>query len=253
MTVAAFASAPAVEVVGVTVRYGGVLALDGVSLSVPRGRICGLLGVNGAGKSTLFKAVLGLVRVECGRVRLLGADGAAARRRGLVGYVPQAEQVDWDFPVSVRDVVMMGRYGRMGVRRRPREADRAAVERALERTGLAGVAGRRIGALSGGQRKRVFVARALAQEAGVLLLDEPFAGVDEGSKAAVTALLRGLREEGCALVVSTHDLAGVSGLCDEAVLLQRRVIARGAPDEVLGSRTVAEVFGAGREGEQWGL
>lgn len=253
MTAAAHPAAPAVEVVDATVHYGDVLALDGVSLSVQPGRICGLLGTNGSGKSTLFKTVLGLVRADRGRVRLLGLDGAAARRRGLVGYVPQAEQVDWDFPVSVRDVVMMGRYGRMGLRRRPRAADREAVEHALERTDLTGLAERRIGALSGGQRKRAFVARALAQGADVLLLDEPFAGVDKGSEATITALLRRLRDEGRTLLLSTHDLAQVPELCDEAVLLQRRVIARGAPDEVLRPETVMEAFGVHvqEEGERW--
>ncbi|MFD6100656.1 metal ABC transporter ATP-binding protein [Nocardiopsis flavescens] len=253
MSAAAPPGAPAIEVVDATVHYGDVLALDGVSLSVEPGRICGLLGTNGSGKSTLFKAVLGLVRTDRGRVRLLGLEGAAARRRGLVGYVPQAEQVDWDFPVSVRDVVMMGRYGHMGPRRRPRAADREAVERALERTDLAGLAGRRIGALSGGQRKRAFVARALAQGPDVLLLDEPFAGVDQGSEATITALLRRLRGEGRTLLLSTHDLARVPELCDEAVLLQRRVVARGAPEEVLRPETVLEAFGVPvrGEGERW--
>ncbi|MDE3722180.1 metal ABC transporter ATP-binding protein [Nocardiopsis sp. N85] len=233
----------AIEVVDATVHYGDVLALDGVSLTVEPGRICGLLGTNGSGKSTLFKTILGLTRPDRGRVRLLGMDGARARRKGLVGYVPQTEQVDWDFPLSVHDVVMMGRYGHMGIRRRPRPADRDAVARALARTDLTDLARRRIGALSGGQRKRAFVARALAQGADVLLLDEPFAGVDKRSEATITDLLRRLRDEGRTLLVSTHDLAQVPGLCDEAVLLQRRVIARGTPAEVLHPEIVMEAFG----------
>lgn len=243
----------AIEVTDATVRYGDVLALDGVSLSVAPGRVCGLLGTNGSGKSTLFKTVLGLVPTDGGRVRILGRTGAAARRRGLVGYVPQSEQVDWAFPVRVRDVVMMGRYGRMGQRRRPRPADREAVEHALDRTHLSDLADRQIGALSGGQRKRAFVARAIAQGADVLLLDEPFAGIDKRSEGRITELLLQLRGEGHTLLVSTHDLAQVPALCDEAVLLQRRVVAQGAPEEVLRPETLMEAFGVhtGEEGTAW--
>ncbi|WP_028647692.1 metal ABC transporter ATP-binding protein [Nocardiopsis sp. CNT312] len=234
---------PAIEVTDATVRYGDVLALDGVSLTVPRGRVCGLLGTNGSGKSTLFKTVLGLVRTDRGRVHVLGRTSAAARRAGLIGYVPQSEQVDWAFPVRVHDVVMMGRYGRMGPRRRPRPDDRRAVEAALERTGLAELAERRIGALSGGQRKRAFVARALAQEADVLLLDEPFAGVDRRSEETIVDLLRSLPAEDTTLLVSTHDLAQVPRLCDDALLLQRRVLAHGTPAHVLRPEVLMEAFG----------
>ncbi|WP_017568926.1 metal ABC transporter ATP-binding protein, partial [Nocardiopsis halotolerans] len=211
--------------------------------SVAPGRVCGLLGTNGSGKSTLFKTVLGLVPTDRGRVRILGRTGAAARRRGLVGYVPQSEQVDWTFPVRVRDVVMMGRYGHMGQRRRPRPADREAVAHALDRTHLDELADRQIGTLSGGQRKRAFIARAIAQGASVLLLDEPFAGVDKRSEGRITQLLRELRDEGHTMLVSTHDLAQVPALCDEAVLLQRRVIAHGSPERVLRPETLMEGFG----------
>ncbi|WP_343233404.1 metal ABC transporter ATP-binding protein [Streptomonospora sp. PA3] len=231
------------EVAGVTVRYGDVLALEDVSLSVGRGRICGLLGANGSGKSTLFTTIMGLTPASRGRVRILGSDPAAARRRGLVGYVPQSEQVDWAFPVRVADVVMMGRYGHMGPSRRPRRADRAAVEQALERTGLSDLAHRQIGALSGGQRKRAFVARGIAQGARLFLLDEPFAGVDRPSQATISEVLAAMRDDGATLLVSTHDLAGVPDLCDEAVLLQRRLIAQGAPADVLTPQRLLEAFG----------
>ncbi len=170
-------SGGAIEITGVTVRYRDVLALDDVSLTVAPGRVTALIGMNGSGKSTLFKSITGLVRPDAGTVLLAGGSPAAARRRGLVGYVPQSEDVDWTFPVSVRDVVMMGRYGRLGITRRPRAADRAAVDEALERVELTDLADRQIGALSGGQRKRAFVARGIAQDAGILLLDEPFAGI----------------------------------------------------------------------------
>ncbi|MFD0802459.1 metal ABC transporter ATP-binding protein [Streptomonospora algeriensis] len=226
-----------------TVRYGDVLALEDVSLSVGPGRICGLLGANGSGKSTLFTTIMGLTGAEAGSVRILGAAPERARRQGLVGYVPQSEQVDWAFPVRVVDVVMMGRYGRMGPTRRPRRADRAAVATALERTGLTDLAHRQIGALSGGQRKRVFVARGIAQGARVFLLDEPFAGVDKGSEATITEVLAAMRDEGHTLLVSTHDLAGVGELCDEAALLQRRLLAHGPPGEVLAPERLMEAFG----------
>lgn len=243
----------AIEVSSATVRYGDVLALDDVNLSVEHGRVCGLLGMNGSGKSTLFKTVLGLVPVDRGRVRILGLGNTAARRKGLIAYVPQSEQVDWAFPVRVRDVVMMGRYGHMRRRRRPRPADREAVEHALDRTDLTHLADRQIGALSGGQRKRAFVARAIAQEADVLLLDEPFAGVDKRSEATITELLLQLRQSGHTLLVSTHDLAQVPALCDEAVLLQRRVIAHGTPEQVLEPEVLLEAFGIhpSEEGRSW--
>ena len=159
-----------------------------------------------------------------------------------MGYVPQADAVDWAFPVRVQDVVLMGRYGRMGARRVPRPADRAAVAAALDRVGLAELAGRQIGALSGGQRKRAFLARAIAQDAELLLLDEPFAGVDKGTEESITALLHGLRDEGRTIVVSTHDLAGVAELCDEVVLLHQRVLAHGTPREVLAPEVLAGTF-----------
>ncbi|MGW1676783.1 metal ABC transporter ATP-binding protein [Saccharopolyspora sp. NPDC002376] len=227
----------------VTVHYGETLALDDVSVDVEPGRICGLLGMNGSGKSTLFKSLMGLVRPDSGDIRLLGRDQRQARRDGVIAYVPQSEAVDWTFPVTVADVVMMGRYGHLGLTRRPRRADKAAVHAALERVGLTELAGNPIGALSGGQRKRAFVARGIAQEAQLLFLDEPFAGVDKKSEAMITELLQALRDEGRTVVISTHDLASVPSLCEEAVLLQQRVIAHGPVDEVLSPETLARTFG----------
>jgi manganese transport system ATP-binding protein len=247
----AAAGVAAVRVRDLTVSYADVLALSEVHLDVAAGRVCGLLGVNGSGKSTLFKALMGTVRPACGLVRLLGGPPEAARRSGEVGYVPQSDAVDWAFPVQVRDVVLMGRYGRMGARRVPRRADRAAVTDALDRVGLGNLARRQIGALSGGQRKRTFLARAIAQDARLLLLDEPFAGVDKGTEESITALLHGLRDEGRTVVVSTHDLAGVAELCDEVVLLQRRILAHGTPREVLTPEVLAGTF-ALRDGGRFG-
>ncbi|GAA3760587.1 metal ABC transporter ATP-binding protein [Salinactinospora qingdaonensis] len=233
----------AVEVQGLTVYYGDVVALDEVSMRLAPGRVHALLGTNGSGKSTLFKTVIGMLTPQQGAVRLHGMSPARARKQGLVGYVPQAEQVDWSFPVRVADVVMMGRYGHMGPMRRPRRADRQAVAEALERTDLTGLAHRQIGALSGGQRKRAFVARGIAQGARVFLLDEPFAGVDKRSEATIVDVLQAMRATGTTLLISTHDLASVPRLCDEAVLLQRRVVASGAPEAVLTPQRLVEAFG----------
>ncbi|APF35860.1 ABC transporter [Microbacterium arborescens] len=231
------------EVSGVSVRYRDIVALDDVDLTVTPGRVTALIGMNGSGKSTLFKSITGLVRPASGRVSIAGQTPAAARRRGLIGYVPQSEDVDWTFPVSVRDVVMMGRYGRLGPTRRPRPDDHRAVDAALERVELSELADRQIGRLSGGQRKRAFVARGIAQDAGILLLDEPFAGVDKKSEATIVRLLRELAADGRTVLVSTHDLHALPSLADEAVLLLRRVVFQGAVDEALRPELLARAFG----------
>lgn len=233
----------ALSVQGLSVRYDEVVALDGVTFDVTAGKVCGLIGMNGSGKSTLFKAVMGLVKPDAGSVTILGDSPEIARRSGAVGYVPQSEEVDWTFPLSVRDVVMTGRYGLMGWLRRSRPADREAVDNALARVGLTELQDRRIGALSGGQRKRAFVARCIAQEATLLLLDEPFAGVDKVSEAALVALLRDLAADGVTALVSTHDLHALPDLADEAVLLQQRILLQGAPATVLRPENLALAFG----------
>lgn len=234
---------PAVRVDEVTVHYGEVLALDGVSLTLAAGRVHALIGVNGSGKSTLFKTIMGVLRPDSGTVAINGGTPAQARKSGLIGYVPQSESVDWAFPLSVRDVVMTGRYGQLGFTRRPRRADHEAVAAALARVELTDLADRQIGQLSGGQRKRAFVARGIAQHARVLLLDEPFAGVDKPSEATITRLLRELAADGVTILISTHDLAAVPALADEALLLMRRVLARGEPAEVLKPENLALAFG----------
>ncbi|WP_424448697.1 metal ABC transporter ATP-binding protein [Microbacterium arborescens] len=235
--------AAGIEISGVSVRYRDIVALEDVTLTVAPGRVTALIGMNGSGKSTLFKSIAGLVRPASGRVTVAGQTPAAARRQGLIGYVPQSEDVDWTFPVSVRDVVMMGRYGRLGPTRRPRAEDHRAVDAALERVELIDLADRQIGRLSGGQRKRAFVARGIAQDAGVLLLDEPFAGVDKKSEATIVRLLRELAADGRTVLVSTHDLHALPSLADEAVLLLRRVVFQGAVDEALRPELLARAFG----------
>ena len=236
-------TAPALEVAHVTVRYGDVLALDDCSLTLAPGRVTGLIGMNGSGKSTLYKTVMGVVRPASGTVRVDGADAARARARSAVAYVPQSEDVDWAFPVSVRDVVMMGRYGHLGLTRRPKPADHAAVDEALARVDLVDLADRQIGRLSGGQRKRAFVARGLAQEADLLLLDEPFAGVDKRSEGTLVSLLRALAADGKAVLVSTHDLHALPELADEAILLLRRALLHGTVEEALRPENLARAFG----------
>lgn len=232
-----------ITVEGVSVRYGDVVALHEVSLEVAAGRITGLIGMNGSGKSTLFKSIMGMVRPSQGTVSLDGDSPAVARKRATIGYVPQSEDVDWTFPVSVRDVVMMGRYARLGTTRRPGPADHAAVDDALARVELTEFADRQIGQLSGGQKKRAFVARGIAQNARILLLDEPFAGVDKRSEGTIVRLLRELAEEGQTILVSTHDLHALPSLADEAVLLLRRVLFHGSVHDALRPENLARAFG----------
>jgi manganese transport system ATP-binding protein len=234
---------PVVAVDDLVVSYGANRALEGVDLEITPGLVHGLIGMNGSGKSTLFKALMGLVRPTSGSIALFGADPRDARRRGRVAYAPQDEDVDDAFPVSVREVVAMGRYGRLGPLRRLRPEDRDAVDAALKRCELTDLADRQIGALSGGQRKRAFVARGLAQGAELLLLDEPFAGVDKRSEATITALLRSLAAEGRTILVSTHDLVAVPALCDELALINRRIVAQGTPEETLRPEPLGEAFG----------
>lgn len=233
----------AIAVEAVTVHYGDVLALDAATVSIDPGQVCGLIGMNGSGKSTLFKTIMGLIRPDHGSVLINGDPPAQARKSGVIGYVPQSEDVDWAFPLSVRDVVMMGRYGHQGWTRRPSRADRQTVDEALDRVELTELATRQIGTLSGGQRKRAFVARGIAQGATIMLLDEPFAGVDKRSEATISTLLRGLSAEGSTILISTHDLHALTDLCDEAILLMKSVLLHGHPSEVLKPDNLALAFG----------
>ena len=229
---------------GVTVTYrSGVTALTDASFAIPRGTITALVGVNGAGKSTLFKAIMGFLPLARGRIRLLGLPVRDALRQNLVAYVPQAEEVDWSFPVLVEDVVMMGRYGHMGFLRRPSATDRAKVDQALARLGLTDLRHRQIGELSGGQKKRVFLARALAQEGRIILLDEPFTGVDVTTEEQIVALLRTLRDEGHVMLVSTHNLGSVPDFCDRTILVKGTVLAHGPTETTFTRDNLERAFG----------
>ncbi|WP_275785914.1 manganese/iron ABC transporter ATP-binding protein [Pararhizobium gei] len=213
---------------GVTVTYrNGHRALRDASFEIPTGTIAALVGVNGSGKSTLFKALMGFTRVARGEITILGLSVKEALGRNLVAYVPQAEEVDWNFPVLVEDVVMMGRYGHMNFLRIAKKADHDAVDSALARVGMSDFRKRQIGELSGGQKKRVFLARALAQDGRVILLDEPFTGVDVKTEDAIIQLLIGLRDEGRVMLVSTHNLGSVPEFCDRTILLKNTVLAYG--------------------------
>ncbi|WP_417770711.1 manganese/iron ABC transporter ATP-binding protein [Stappia sp.] len=228
----------------VTVTYrNGHTALFDASFDIPRGTVTALVGVNGAGKSTLFKAIMGFVPAASGEIRLLGRSVKQALRDNLVAYVPQAEEVDWAFPVLVEDVVMMGRFGHMGLLRRARAADHAAVAEALDRVNMSDYRDRQIGELSGGQRKRVFLARALAQEGQVILLDEPFTGVDVKTEEQIVTLLRELRAEGRVMLVSTHNLGSVPEFCDRTILVKGTVLAHGRTEEVFTRANLEAAFG----------
>jgi len=233
-----------ITVANATVTYrNGHTALRDASFTIPTGTITALIGVNGSGKSTLFKAIMGFVRVARGDITVLGRPIEAALKQNLVAYVPQSEDVDWNFPVLVEDVVMMGRYGHMNFMRIAMARDRAAVDAALERVGMGAMRKRQIGELSGGQKKRVFLARALAQDGRVILLDEPFTGVDVKTEAAIIELLRGLRDEGRVMLVSTHNLGSVPEFCDRAVLLNRTVLAHGPTRETFTQANLERTFG----------
>jgi manganese/iron transport system ATP-binding protein len=228
----------------VTVTYrNGQTALRHASFSVPKGTITALVGVNGAGKSTLFKAIMGFVPVATGKVTILGLSVREALKKNLVAYVPQAEEVDWTFPVLVEDVVMMGRYGHMNWLRIPGKRDHDMVDEALARVNMADFRKRQIGELSGGQRKRVFLARALAQEGQVILLDEPFTGVDVNTEEQIIELLGKLRDEGRVMLVSTHNLGSVPDFCDRTVFVKGTIIASGPTAETFNEANLERAFG----------
>jgi ABC-type Mn2+/Zn2+ transport system ATPase subunit len=232
---------PVLHVESVTVAYNGRIALRDATFSAYTGERIAVVGPNGAGKTTLFKAIVGLLPLESGTVEVLGCN--PHRERVFVGYVPQREEVDLSFPVTVADVVMMGRIGHIGWLRRPSRRDRESVRRALDQVGLADLADRPLGELSGGQVQRTFIARALAQEAPLLLMDEPFTGVDAASEEAILRLLDRLRENGVTVLLATHDLRMAAERFDRVLLLNGEVVAYGPPDEVLCPDALQRMYG----------
>jgi manganese/iron transport system ATP-binding protein len=228
----------------VTVTYrNGHTALWDASFEIPRGTVTALVGVNGAGKSTLFKAIMGFVPTATGEIEIMGRRVKDALPENIVSYVPQSEEVDWSFPVLVEDVVMMGRYGHMGFLRRAGVADHAAVDAALARVNMQEFRHRQIGELSGGQRKRVFLARAIAQDGQVILLDEPFTGVDVQTEEQIVTLLRELRDEGRVMLVSTHNLGSVPEFCDRTILVKGTVLSHGPTETTFTRENLEQAFG----------
>ena len=221
--------------------YDGTTAIEGITFAIPPGQMVGVIGPNGAGKSTLFKAILGLIPRQQGEILL--HDAPALDQRAMMGYLPQLEEINRAFPVSVEDVVMMGRYPRIGWCRRPRSHDDEAVRQALARVELLDHARTQIGRLSGGQQQRAFLARVLAQDPHLLLLDEPVSGVDTTTQHAIFALLEELRNSGKTVVVATHDLNCVVERFDQVLCLNRRVIAYGPPKEAFREDTLDQTYG----------
>ena len=234
------ATAPVLELEGVTARYDGTPALENVSFRVRRGDQVAVVGPNGAGKSTLFNIIAGILKPQQGVVRIAGSGPSD---HICIGYVPQRNRIDWRFPVNVEDVVMMGRIGKIGLLRRPGREDRQKVRDALAKVDMLSFAHRQIGELSGGQQQRVFLARALAQEAELLLLDEPLAGLDMPSQEAILRILSQMRADGITILVATHDLNQAAEKFDQMILLNRRVIAYGPPSEVLTTENLARAYG----------
>jgi len=232
---------PALEVHDLTVAYRRKPVLWNVDFEIPEGQLVGIVGPNGAGKTTLIKAILGLAPLASGRVDIYGEP--YAEQRSLIGYVPQRESVDWEFPVTVRDVVLMGTYGKLGWFRRPGVDENRQADECLEQVGMSEFADRQIRQLSGGQQQRVFLARALAQDARIYFMDEPFAGVDAATESAILKLLRTLRQRGKTVFVVHHDLQTVRDYFDYVVLLNMRLVACGAVSEVFTTDNLQRTYG----------
>lgn len=234
-------SSAALEIQQLTVNYDKTPVLWDISLSIPPGILVGIIGPNGAGKSTLIKAAMGIIKPISGKVEFFGDPLKTQRSR--VAYVPQRESVDWDFPITVRDLVLMGRYGRLGMLRWPRQADIEAAEHYLGLVDLEGFADRQISQLSGGQQQRAFLARALLQEADLYFMDEPFAGIDLASETVIINLLRGLRDRGKTILLVHHDLNSVDKYFDWLVILNMRLIACGETKNVFNPSHLNQAYG----------
>lgn len=232
---------PVVEVHDLTVSYDRKPVLWGIDLTLPAGALVGVIGPNGAGKSTMIKAMMDLLPVGSGYVRIF--DKPIDEVRNRISYVPQRESVDWDFPASVFDVVLMGSYGKLGLFKRPRKADKDAAMEALNKVGMQAFADRQISQLSGGQQQRVFLARALAQDADIYFMDEPFAGVDIATETAIIELLRTMREQGKTVIVVHHDLQSANEYFDWVVLLNMRLVASGPTEQILTQELLEQTYG----------
>ena len=242
-----------IRVEDVTVDYSGNIALRDAHLQVLEGSICGLIGVNGSGKSTLFKAIMGFLTPTSGQVFIDNQPVKKMLKLGRIAYVPQTDEIDFDFPISVWDVVLMGRYSFMNILRIPSAKDKQIAQRSLEQVQLLEYKDRQIGELSGGQKKRVFLARALAQEADILLLDEPFTGVDANTQETIIDLLLAQRQRGNTILISTHDLASIETFCDHVALVNRTVLAYGPTNEVFTPENIDRAFGGALRHTKFGI
>ena len=235
-------SIPAIETRGLSVAYGATKVLQSINLSIPQQTVMGLVGPNGAGKSTLLKSILSLIPKTAGEVSVLGKPFCVTRK--LVGYIPQRNTIDWDFPISVRDLVTMGTYGRLGWFRRPRKKERLQVDAALDRLGIAEYSHRQIGNLSGGQQQRAFLARAFVQDAPIYFLDEPFNGVDATTEATIVELLHEMRDQGKTIIVVQHDLKTACQYLDEVTFINGTVIATGPVDSTFTETNAKATYNA---------
>lgn len=232
---------PALEVHDLTVAFDRKPVLWNIDLTIPQGKIVGIVGPNGAGKSTLIKAIMGILPLSSGYTKLFDQPINDVRKR--ISYVPQRESVDWDFPASVMDVVLMGRYSRIGLFKRPRKADRDAALDSLKKVGMEAFANRQISQLSGGQQQRTFLARALAQQADIYFMDEPFAGVDAATEKTIINLLRDMTNSGKTVIVVHHDLQSVTTYFDWVIMLNTRLIASGPTEQIFTQETLHETYG----------
>jgi manganese/zinc/iron transport system ATP- binding protein len=232
---------PALEIHDLTVAFDKRPVLWNIDLKIPQGKLVGIIGPNGAGKSTLIKAIMGIVPLSSGYAKVFNKTIHNARNR--VSYVPQRESVDWDFPASVMDVVMMGRYSKLGLFKRPRKADRDVAQDCLKKVGLEAFSNRQISQLSGGQQQRTFLARALAQQADIYFMDEPFAGVDAATEKAIISLLRDMTNTNKTVIVVHHDLQSVTQYFDWVVLLNTRLVASGPTEQVFTQDNLHETYG----------
>lgn len=232
---------PALTIDNLSVAYHDNVVLQGITAALPEGEVCGIIGPNGAGKSTLIKACMDIVPRLTGSVQMFGQPLAAVRQR--IGYMPQSVEVDWDFPASVRDVVMMGTYGRLGWFRRPGAEQRRRVDEALEKAGISELAHRQIGQLSGGQKQRTFLARILAQDPDLFIMDEPFAGVDAASERAITDVLLDLKQQGKTILIVHHNLHTLDRFCSWAMMINKTLITCGPVDEVFTDDNVLTAYG----------
>ncbi len=233
-----------IEIQNINVFYkNGHEALHDASCQIPDGSITALLGVNGSGKTTLFRSIMGVLKINSGKIIIDGQSPDIAIKNNLISYVPQYDDIDWDFPILVKDVVMMGRYSYMNFMRKPNPVDYKIVEESLKKVGMDDLNNRQIGELSGGQKKRVFIARALAQESKILLLDEPFTGVDSKTENTILELIKQEREKDKIILISTHDLNIVPEICDRTILINKTVQVEGLTQDVFTKENLVNTFG----------